>query len=216
MVEIKDKIKLLSGENEWETYENSELGINKIIFSDGPHGVRKLINPTEMTNKRGTIASTCFPVTSSLANTFNVELAYRVGKGIAKECINNNVDVLLAPGLNIKRNPLCGRNFEYFSEDPFLSGKMAASYVNGVQSLGVGACIKHYACNSQEHGRTINSSEISLRALNAIYLRVFNKKIRLFSYRLMLNTKDLFSILWYYQVGITAKKPKKGVCKSDY
>lgn len=173
MVEIKDKIKLLSGENEWETYENSELGINKIIFSDGPHGVRKLMNPTEMTNKRGTIASTCFPVTSSLANTFNVELAYRVGEGIAKECINNNVDVLLAPGLNIKRNPLCGRNFEYFSEDPFLSGKMAASYVNGVQSLGVGACIKHFACNNQETGRYVNNSIVDERTLREIYLSGF-------------------------------------------
>ena len=178
MVEIKDKIKLLSGENEWETYENSELGINKIIFSDGPHGVRKLMNPTEMTNKRGTIASTCFPVTSSLANTFNVELAYRVGEGIAKECINNNVDVLLAPGLNIKRNPLCGRNFEYFSEDPFLSGKMAASYVNGVQSLGVGACIKHFACNNQETARFINNSIVDERALREIYLASFESAIK--------------------------------------
>jgi len=178
MIDISNKIKLLTGKNEWQTLECDELKINSISFSDGPHGLRKLINPTEMTNKKGTIPATCFPTSSSLANTFNVQLAYRVGEGIAKECINNNVDVILGPGLNIKRSPLCGRNFEYFSEDPFLSGKLAASYVNGVQSLGVGACIKHFACNNQETGRFINNSIVDERTLREIYLSGFETVIK--------------------------------------
>lgn len=178
MEDISNKIKLLSGKNEWQTYESEELGIKSIRFSDGPHGLRKLINPTELSNRKGTVSATCFPTSSSLANTFNIDLAYRVGEGIAKECINNNVDVLLGPGLNIKRSPLCGRNFEYFSEDPYLSGKMAAGYVNGVQSLGVGACVKHFACNNQETGRYINNSIVDERTLREIYLSGFETVIK--------------------------------------
>ena len=178
MIDITNKIKLLSGKNEWETQELEELGINSIRFSDGPHGVRKLVNPTEMSNVKGTVPSTCFPTLSSLANTFNVNLAYRVGEGIAKECVNQGVDVILGPGLNIKRNPLCGRNFEYFSEDPFLTGYMASSYVKGVQSLGVGACVKHFACNNQETGRFINNSVVDERTLREIYLTAFETVIK--------------------------------------
>ena len=178
MIDINKKIELLSGKDEWNTQACEELGINSVRVSDGPHGLRKLKNSTDLTNKKGTVISTCFSTSSSLANTFSKELAFRVGEGIAKECINNDVDVILGPGLNIKRSPLCGRNFEYFSEDPLVSGKMAASYVNGVQSLGVGACIKHFACNNQETARFINNSIVDERALREIYLRGFEIAVK--------------------------------------
>lgn len=179
MIDINKKIELLSGKDEWTTVECQELNINSIRVSDGPHGLRKLKRSDELsTNKKGTEISTCFPTSSSLANTFNVELAYRVGEGIAKECVNHDVDVLLGPGLNIKRNPMCGRNFEYFSEDPLVSGKMASSFVKGVQSLGVGACVKHFAANNQETARFINNSIIDERTLREIYLAGFETVIK--------------------------------------
>ena len=180
MIDINKKIELLSGKDEWNTVECPELGINSVRVSDGPHGVRKLKNSCEMTvdNKKGTEIATCFPTSSSLAQTFNKELAYRVGEGIAKECVNLDVDVILGPGLNIKRNPLCGRNFEYFSEDPYVSGVMATNYVKGVQSLGVGACIKHFACNNQETARFINNSIVDERTLREIYLSAFEMVVK--------------------------------------
>ena len=180
MVDINKRIELLSGKDEWNTVECPELGINSVRVSDGPHGVRKLKNSCEMTvdNKKGTEIATCFPTSSSLAQTFNKELAYRVGEGIAKECVNLDVDVILGPGLNIKRNPLCGRNFEYFSEDPYVSGVMATNYVKGVQSLGVGACIKHFACNNQETARFINNSIVDERTLREIYFSAFEMVVK--------------------------------------
>ena len=180
MVDINKKIELLSGKDEWNTVECEELGINSVRLSDGPHGVRKLKNSSEMTvsNRKGTEIATCFPTSSSLAQTFNKDLAYRVGEGIAKECCNLDVDVILGPGLNIKRNPMCGRNFEYFSEDPFVSGVMATNYVKGVQSLGVGACVKHFACNNQETARFINNSIVDERALREIYLAGFEMVVK--------------------------------------
>ena len=179
MLDINKKIKLLSGKDEWTTQECEELGINSIWVSDGPHGLRKVKKSNELTaSKKGTVISTCFPTSSSLANTFNKDLAYRVGEGIAKECVNNDVDVLLGPGVNIKRNPLCGRNFEYFSEDPYVSGKMASGFINGVQSLGVGACVKHFACNNQETARFINNSIVDERTLREIYLASFETVIK--------------------------------------
>ena len=179
MIDINKKIELLSGKDEWSTVECQELNINSIRVSDGPHGLRKLKRSDELsTNKKGTEIATCFPTSSSLANTFNKELAYRVGEGIAKECVNHNVDVLLGPGLNIKRSPMCGRNFEYFSEDPLVSGKMASSFVKGVQSLGVGACVKHFAANNQETARFINNSIIDERTLREIYLAGFETVIK--------------------------------------
>jgi hypothetical protein len=113
------------------------------------------------------------PTPSALAASFDEDACYETGELIARECRYHGTNVLLAPGINIKRYVMCGRNFEYFSEDPYLTGVLAAGYVNGLEDNGVGACVKHYACNSQEHGRMANSSEVSLRALNEIYLRGF-------------------------------------------
>ena len=115
---------------------------------------------------------------SALAASFDENACYESGELIAKECLHHKTNVLLAPGINIKRYVMCGRNFEYFSEDPFLTGVLAAKYVSGLEDNNVGACVKHYACNSQEHGRTINSSELSLRALNEIYLRAFKYTLK--------------------------------------
>lgn len=139
------------------------LGIAPVELADGPHGVRI----------KGTEDCTSFPCLSAVAATWNRELAYKMGEGIAKDCITHDRAMILGPGVNMKRTDLCGRNFEYFSEDPVLSGEMAAAYINGVQDSGVGACIKHYAVNNQETDRLTVSVDIDERTLREIYLRPF-------------------------------------------
>lgn len=165
------RYKYLTGLNAWEiaSYQDPD---NIVVLNDGPSGLRK---PTKngFTEQQEVIQTVCMPTPSALAASFNKDACYLNGTLIAKECLHHNTNILLAPGVNIKRFALCGRNFEYFSEDPYLAGFLAAHYVNGLEDNGVGTCVKHYACNSQEHARTVNSSEISLRALNEIYLRVF-------------------------------------------
>lgn len=165
------RYKYLTGLNAWEiaSYQDPT---NVVVLNDGPSGLRKPLK-NGFTEQQDVIQTVCMPTPSALAASFNRNACYETGELIAKECLHHHTDILLAPGINIKRFALCGRNFEYFSEDPLLAGFLAASYVNGLEDNGVGTCVKHYACNSQEHGRTINSSEISLRALNEIYLRVF-------------------------------------------
>ena len=171
-----NRYKYLTGLSAWEiaSYRDSE---NVIILNDGPSGLRKPLK-NGFTEQNEVIQTVCMPTPSALAASFDRDACYETGELIAKECLHHKTNILLAPGINIKRYVMCGRNFEYFSEDPYLTGVLAANYVNGLEEKGVGACVKHYACNSQEHGRTINSSEVSLRALNEIYLRAFKYTLK--------------------------------------
>lgn len=166
---LEEKLKLQTGKNLWEVDDlNGKL--NSFFMSDGPHGLRKMkFNGTYWED----IPSNGYINNVNLANTWNKDLAKLHGHLISEDCIEANVDLLLAPGVNIKRNPLCGRNFEYFSEDPFLAGMMARSYIEGIQENGVGACIKHFCCNNREIRRASQSSEVDERTMHEIYLEAF-------------------------------------------
>jgi len=174
---LEEKAALCTGASSWTTTPIERLGIPELICSDGPHGVRRQADVHEMGAK--SLPATCFPTASCLASSWNVDLIARMGQALAEECRALNVDVLLGPGANMKRSPLGGRNFEYFSEDPFLAGEMAASMINGIQHQGVGTSLKHFAANNQEFQRFSISAEIDERTLREIYLAAFEKAVRL-------------------------------------
>jgi len=175
---IQQMADLGSGADFWNTKAIASLNIPAILLTDGPHGLRKQNNPSDHIGILNSVVATCFPPAVTSACSWDIELLEKMGKAIAHECIAEKVDVLLGPGVNIKRSPLCGRNFEYFSEDPFLSGKMAAAFIRGVQSLNIGTSLKHFAGNSQEYYRMITDSMIDLRTLHEIYLTAFEIAIK--------------------------------------
>ncbi|WP_124065778.1 glycoside hydrolase family 3 C-terminal domain-containing protein [Clostridium sp. E02] len=175
---MEEKAAILSGKNVWQTWNIDRLGIPSIFCSDGPHGIRKQAGEGDHLGLNESVPSTCFPTAAAVANSWDEGLAEEIGRALGEEASSLDVNVLLGPGLNIKRSPLCGRNFEYFSEDPYLSGKMAASYVNGIQSQGVFACPKHFAVNSQEQLRMSVNSVLDERTLREIYLEGFEIAVK--------------------------------------
>lgn len=175
---LEEKAAFLSGKNVWQTRECERLKIPSIFLSDGPHGVRKQAGAGDHLGLNASLPATCFPTAASIANSWSEELGEELGKALGEEAAAQEVDVLLGPGLNMKRSPLCGRNFEYFSEDPYLAGKMAASYIRGIQSKGVYACPKHFAVNSQELRRMAMNSVLDERTLREIYLTGFEIAVK--------------------------------------
>jgi len=173
---LRQKARLCQGLDAWNTYPVDKLGIPKIMMTDGPHGLRKQFNEKSAI-LASSVPATCFPTASATACSFDRNLLYDVGRAIGEEARDQDVSLVLGPGINIKRSPLCGRNFEYFSEDPLLSGEMGAAMVLGIQSTGAGACVKHFAANNREYFRMVANSIIDDRALNEIYLSGFKTVI---------------------------------------
>jgi beta-glucosidase len=173
---LEEKAALCTGASAWTTTPIERLGVPEMIVSDGPHGVRRVPDVSSMVNE--SLPATCFPTASCLASTWDVDLLREMGEALAEECIALNVDVILGPGVNMKRSPLCGRNFEYYSEDPYLAGEMAASLITGIQSRGVGTSLKHFAANNQEFQRFSISAEVDERTLREIYLPAFEKAVK--------------------------------------
>ncbi len=176
---LEEKCALCSGINFWKTTPIKTQGVPSVVMSDGPHGLRKEKATADVANvMQESEKSTCFPTAVTVASSWDPDLAGKVASAIADEAIDQGVDVVLGPGINIKRNPLCGRNFEYFSEDPFLAGELGVAYVNAMQAKNVGTSLKHYAVNSQEYKRMTVSSEVDERALREIYLPAFENTVK--------------------------------------
>lgn len=175
---LLEKAALLSGGGAWKSRALPRRGLPALFFSDGPHGLRKQEGVGDHLGLNASLPATCFPTAATVANSWDTALAEEVGEALGSEARSQGVDILLGPGLNIKRSPLCGRNFEYFSEDPYLSGKLAAAYVRGIQRGGALACVKHYTVNSQEFRRMILNAEVDERALREIYLTGFEIAVK--------------------------------------
>ena len=175
---LEEKCAYLSGKNAWATRSFSDIGVDALYHADGPTGVRKQAGKGDHLGLNESVPATCFPTAATLANSWDVELLERVGEGLGLEAAAEDVNVLLGPGINIKRNPLCGRNFEYYSEDPYLSGKLAAAMIKGIQSNGIAACVKHFAVNSQELRRMSMDAVLDERTLREIYITAFEIAIK--------------------------------------
>ncbi len=174
----RQKADLLTGRDFWSTLDIDELGLPSAYLSDGPHGLRKQAAASDHLGLNASIPATCYPTAASVANSWNEELGERLGEHLGVEAASMKVNVLLGPGMNIKRDPRCGRNFEYFSEDPILAGRMAASYVRGIQKNGVSACVKHFAANNQEERRMVIDSVVDERTMREIYLTGFEIAVK--------------------------------------
>lgn len=175
---LEEKCALLSGAETFKTRGMPQHGIPQIWLSDGPHGLRKQAGESDHLGLNPSVPATCFPTASAVANSWDAALGEEIGAALGEEAAAQEVSVLLGPGLNMKRNPLCGRSFEYFSEDPYLAGKLAAGYIRGIQSKGVAACPKHFAVNSQETRRMASDSIVDERTLREIYLTGFEIAVK--------------------------------------
>lgn len=175
---LRQKADLLTGKDFWQTKDYEELGVPAMFLSDGPHGIRKQAAAADHLGLNASLPATCFPTAATMANSWNEELGEKMGEALGEESAALGVNVLLGPGTNMKRNPRCGRNFEYFSEDPYLAGKMAASYIRGIQSNGTSACVKHFAGNNQEERRMVSDSVVDERTLREIYLTAFEIAVK--------------------------------------
>ena len=188
---LDEKIDLLTGKDNWQT-ENANDKLNSVFMADGPCGLRKNVEADRYNAETGvkekaviTVKSTAYPALSVIANSWNVESTRLMADGIADDCIENDVDILLGPGVNIKRTPLCGRNFEYFSEDPYLAGELAYEYISALQKRGVGTSLKHFACNNAENYRLWQNSEVDERTFFEIYMPAFERALEAKPYTVM-------------------------------
>ena len=175
---LGDKIALCSGENFWETEKYEKYGIPSLFMCDGPHGLRKQENAADMLGVHASRPATCFPAEVTTAGSWDPELLAEIGAAIGQEAKEQGVGLVLGPGANLKRNPLCGRNFEYFSEDPYLAGKLAAGFIRGVEAQGISISLKHFAANSQEKSRFTSNSVLDERTLRELYLTAFEIAVK--------------------------------------
>jgi beta-glucosidase len=175
---LEEKAGLCSGADYWHTKAVERLGIQAVMVTDGPHGLRKQEGEADHLGLNKSVAAVCFPTACAGASSFDEDLMHRMGRALGEECRSEHIAILLGPAVNIKRSPLCGRNFEYFSEDPYLTGKLASAQINGIQEWDVGASLKHYAANNQETNRMTCSSEVDERTLREIYLAGFEMAVK--------------------------------------
>lgn len=172
---LENCVKLLAGSDFWHTASIPELDVPAMMMSDGPHGLRKQGEDADHLGIHDSIVAICFPSAGCIASSFDKDLAHSMGSLLGEECRAEGVNILLGPAMNIKRTPLCGRNFEYYSEDPYLTGELATAFIQGAQQKGIGCCAKHYLANSQENGRMTLSANIDERTLREIYLKAFQR-----------------------------------------
>ncbi|EGB91524.1 glycoside hydrolase family 3 C-terminal domain-containing protein [Clostridium sp. D5] len=175
---MEEKIELLSGADFWTTKKNERIGLSAFMMTDGPNGLRKQTVTSDHLGMNASMPATCFPMGCALACSWDPGLAEQIGEALAGECREAEVDILLGPGVNLKRSPLGGRNFEYFSEDPYLTAQMAIGYINGVQKNGVGVSLKHFAANNQETERLVSDSIVDERTLRELYLACFESVVK--------------------------------------
>ena len=175
---LPEKTSLMSGSSFWHLQPIERLDLPRIMVADGPHGLRKQAQHADHLGMQASVPATCFPTAVTLASSWNRDLIFAVGAAIGQECQAENVSVLLGPGVNIKRNPLCGRNFEYYAEDPYVAGQIATAFVDGVQSTGTGTSLKHFAVNNQEADRMVVDTLVDRRTLFEIYLPAFEHTVQ--------------------------------------
>lgn len=190
---LEEKALLTSGKDFWQSQENKERDIPSMFLSDGPHGLRKQVASADHLGLNKSLKATCFPTAATMASSWDPSLGEELGRALGEEAIAQKVNVVLGPGMNIKRNPRCGRNFEYFSEDPYLAGKMAASYVRGIQSNGIASCLKHFCCNNQEISRMTIDTVLDERTLREIYLTGFEIGVKEGQTKVLMSSYNMVS-----------------------